>query len=39
VVSRSFTLPHWTPAAIDEELGLFLYRMVPKGASVETRFV
>ncbi|MFZ5917870.1 MAG: SAM-dependent methyltransferase [Chloroflexota bacterium] len=39
VVSRSFTLPHWTPAAIDEELGLFLYRVVPKGAVVETRFV
>jgi SAM-dependent methyltransferase len=39
IVSRSFTLPDWTPAVIDEANEIFVYHVVPKGIQVETRFV
>jgi SAM-dependent methyltransferase len=38
VVSRSFTLPHWTPAVIDDAHGIFVYRVVPEGTPIETQF-
>jgi len=39
VVSYTFTLPHWTPAIIDDTHGIFVYHVVPEGAPVQTQFV
>jgi cyclopropane fatty-acyl-phospholipid synthase-like methyltransferase len=39
VVSHSFTLPHWTPAIIDDTHCLFVYHVVPEGTLVQTHFV
>ena len=39
VVSRTFTLPHWTPAAIDNTHNIFVYHVVPEGTPIETRVI
>jgi SAM-dependent methyltransferase len=38
VVSRTFSFTGWTPVAIDERHGLFLYEIGNTGPSVHTRF-
>lgn len=39
VVSRSFTLPHWTPAIIDDAHDIFVYHISPEGTPIQTQFV
>ena len=39
VVSRTFSLPNWTPAIIDDTNHIFVYHVVPEGTPIETRFV
>jgi SAM-dependent methyltransferase len=39
IVSRTFSLPHWTPVVIDDTDSLFVYHVVPEGTSIETKFV
>lgn len=39
IISRTFTLPHWTPTIIDDTQGIFVYQVVPEGTPVQIQFV
>jgi len=39
VVSYTFSIVDWTPVAIDEEKGIFMYKVGNTGPEVQTKFV